>query len=60
LATAPPQGCRGAPPVERLDALGRVATPADIYGAALFLALPAHATGTEVVIDGGGCLGNSG
>jgi NAD(P)-dependent dehydrogenase (short-subunit alcohol dehydrogenase family) len=42
--------------------LGRVATPADIYGSALFLASPASAyvTGTEIVIDGGGCLGNSG
>ena len=39
--------------------LHRLATPADLQGAALFLASAAssYITGTQIVIDGGGCLG---
>jgi NAD(P)-dependent dehydrogenase (short-subunit alcohol dehydrogenase family) len=49
-------------PFERLNPLGRLATPADLYGPALFLASPASAyvTGTQIVVDGGSCLGSVG
>jgi NAD(P)-dependent dehydrogenase (short-subunit alcohol dehydrogenase family) len=48
-------------PFERLNPLHRIAKPADLYGAALFLASPASAyvTGTQVVVDGGACLGSA-
>jgi NAD(P)-dependent dehydrogenase (short-subunit alcohol dehydrogenase family) len=43
-----------------LNPLHRLAKPADLYGAALFLASPASAyvTGTQVVVDGGASLGS--
>jgi NAD(P)-dependent dehydrogenase (short-subunit alcohol dehydrogenase family) len=46
-------------PFERAIPLHRLATPADLQGAALFLASEASAyvTGTQIVVDGGGCLG---
>lgn len=46
-------------PFERTTPLHRLATPADLYGAALFLASPASAyvTGTQIVVDGGCSLG---
>lgn len=46
-------------PFERAIPMHRLATPADLHGAALFLASPASAyiTGTQIVVDGGGCLG---
>jgi NAD(P)-dependent dehydrogenase (short-subunit alcohol dehydrogenase family) len=46
-------------PFERAAPLGRIATPADLQGAALFLASPASSliTGTQIVIDGGTTLG---
>jgi NAD(P)-dependent dehydrogenase (short-subunit alcohol dehydrogenase family) len=47
-------------PFERLNPLHRLGTPADLHGAALFLASPASAyvTGTQLVVDGGACLGS--
>jgi NAD(P)-dependent dehydrogenase (short-subunit alcohol dehydrogenase family) len=47
-------------PFEQLNPLKRLGTPADLYGAALFLASPASAyvTGTQIVVDGGSCLGS--
>lgn len=49
-------------PFERVTPLKRLATPQDLWGAALFLASPASAyvTGIQLVVDGGGCLGNGG
>lgn len=46
-------------PFEQAIPMHRLATPADLQGAALFLASPASAyvTGTQIVVDGGGCLG---
>lgn len=46
-------------PFEPVIPLHRLATPQDLQGAALFLASPASAyiTGTQIVVDGGGCLG---
>lgn len=46
-------------PFDRLTPIGRVATPEDLYGAALFLASPASAyiTGAEIIVDGGAILG---
>jgi NAD(P)-dependent dehydrogenase (short-subunit alcohol dehydrogenase family) len=46
-------------PFERAIPMHRLATPADLHGAALFLASPASAyiTGTQIVVDGGVCLG---
>jgi NAD(P)-dependent dehydrogenase (short-subunit alcohol dehydrogenase family) len=48
-------------PFERANPMGRLGTPQDVMGAALFLASPASAyiTGTQIVIDGGGCLGSA-
>lgn len=49
-------------PFEQATPLKRLATPQDLWGAALFLASPAssYITGIQVVVDGGGCLGNGG
>lgn len=46
-------------PFDKLTPIGRVATPEDLYGAALFLASPASAyiTGAEILVDGGGIFG---
>lgn len=46
-------------PFERAAPLGRIGTPADLQGAALFLASPASSwmTGAEIIIDGGTTLG---
>jgi NAD(P)-dependent dehydrogenase (short-subunit alcohol dehydrogenase family) len=46
-------------PFEQATPLQRLATVADLQGAALFLASPASAyiTGTQIVVDGGSCLG---
>lgn len=46
-------------PFERAAPLGRIATTADLQGAALFLASPAagHMTGAQIVVDGGTTLG---
>jgi NAD(P)-dependent dehydrogenase (short-subunit alcohol dehydrogenase family) len=46
-------------PFERAAPMGRIATTADLQGAALFLASPASSliTGTQIVIDGGTVLG---
>lgn len=46
-------------PFERAIPMHRLATPADLQGAALFLASPAGAyvTGTQIVVDGGCSLG---
>lgn len=48
-------------PFERLNPMRRLATPADLQGAALFLASPAstYITGTQIVVDGGACLGTA-
>lgn len=48
-------------PFEQAIPLHRLATPADLHGAALFLASPASAyvTGTQIVVDGGSCLGSA-
>lgn len=48
-------------PFEQAIPLHRLATPKDLQGAALFLASPAssYITGTQIVIDGGGCLGSA-
>ena len=48
-------------PFEHTNPLQRIGTPEDLMGAALFLASPASAyiTGTQIVIDGGGCLGTA-
>lgn len=48
-------------PFEQANPLRRIGTPDDLMGAALFLASPASAyiTGTQIVVDGGGCLGTS-
>ena len=48
-------------PFEQVIPLHRLATPADLQGAALFLASAAssYITGTQIVIDGGGCLGSA-
>lgn len=46
-------------PFERVTPLKRLATPQDLYGAALFLASPAsgYITGTQLTIDGGCSMG---
>jgi NAD(P)-dependent dehydrogenase (short-subunit alcohol dehydrogenase family) len=46
-------------PFERAAPLHRIATPADLQGAALFLASPGSSliTGTQIVVDGGTMLG---
>lgn len=46
-------------PFERAAPMHRIATPADLQGAALFLASPASSliTGTQIVVDGGTSLG---
>jgi NAD(P)-dependent dehydrogenase (short-subunit alcohol dehydrogenase family) len=46
-------------PFERAAPLGRIATPQDLQGAALFLASPASSlvTGAQIIIDGGTTLG---
>jgi NAD(P)-dependent dehydrogenase (short-subunit alcohol dehydrogenase family) len=46
-------------PFERANPSGRLGTPEDVMGAALFFASPASAyiTGTQLVIDGGSSLG---
>jgi NAD(P)-dependent dehydrogenase (short-subunit alcohol dehydrogenase family) len=48
-------------PFERINPMHRLATPADLHGAALFLASPAAAyvTGTQIVVDGGAVLGQA-
>lgn len=48
-------------PFERLNPMRRLATPADLQGAAVFLASPASAyiTGTQIVVDGGASLGRA-
>ncbi len=48
-------------PFERAIPLHRLATPADIHGAALYFASPAsrYVTGTQIVIDGGFSLGEA-
>jgi len=48
-------------PFEQAIPLHRLAVPADLQGAALFLASPASAyvTGTQIVVDGGACLGRA-
>lgn len=48
-------------PFEQAIPMHRLAGVADLQGAALFLASPASAyiTGTQIVVDGGGCLGSA-
>lgn len=48
-------------PFEQMIPMHRLATPADLQGAALFFASAASAyvTGTQLVVDGGGCLGSA-
>lgn len=48
-------------PFERANPMHRLATPADLHGAALFLAsgASAYVTGTQIVVDGGACLGRA-
>lgn len=48
-------------PFEHVTPLKRLATPQDLYGAALFLASPAsrYITGIQIIIDGGLCLGSA-
>jgi NAD(P)-dependent dehydrogenase (short-subunit alcohol dehydrogenase family) len=48
-------------PFEHANPMHRLGTPQDMLGAALFLASPASAyiTGTQIVIDGGSCLGSA-
>lgn len=49
-------------PFEQANPLHRLATPADLHGAALYLASKAsgYVTGTQLVVDGGACLGRLG
>jgi NAD(P)-dependent dehydrogenase (short-subunit alcohol dehydrogenase family) len=46
-------------PFERAIPMHRLATPADLRGCGALLASPASAyiTGTQIVVDGGSCLG---
>ena len=46
-------------PFERVTPLKRLATPQDLYGAALYLASPAssYVTGIQITLDGGSSLG---
>lgn len=46
-------------PFERITPLKRLATPEDLYGAALYLASPAsgYTTGIQITIDGGSSMG---
>jgi NAD(P)-dependent dehydrogenase (short-subunit alcohol dehydrogenase family) len=46
-------------PFERAAPMGRIGTPADLQGAALFLASPCSSlmTGAQIIIDGGTTLG---
>ncbi|MBL8347809.1 MAG: SDR family oxidoreductase [Rubrivivax sp.] len=48
-------------PFEHAIPMHRLASVADLQGAALFLASPASAyiTGTQIVVDGGSCLGSA-
>jgi NAD(P)-dependent dehydrogenase (short-subunit alcohol dehydrogenase family) len=48
-------------PFEQMNPLHRLATPADLHGAALYLAsrASAYVTGTQLVVDGGACLGRA-
>lgn len=48
-------------PFEAAIPYKRLAYPADLYGAALYLASPASAyvTGIQITVDGGGCLGSA-
>jgi NAD(P)-dependent dehydrogenase (short-subunit alcohol dehydrogenase family) len=48
-------------PFEKAAPLGRIATPDDVKGAALFLASPAAnlVTGAQIIIDGGSSLGRA-
>jgi NAD(P)-dependent dehydrogenase (short-subunit alcohol dehydrogenase family) len=48
-------------PFEQATPLGKIAQPADLQGAAIFLASPASSmvTGTQIVIDGGRVLGRA-
>lgn len=48
-------------PFEKAAPLGRICTPQDVKGAALFLASPAASmiTGAQIIIDGGSSLGRA-